>query len=172
MGDENHDLNPLNNYVLSPLFNKIIKSFQMLSLRQWLWVWSAYWRLWLTLLRIKFLKADWLWSNVELSALNEKSSDIEKPQNAAINSIMVMGLALHTAVRIAARLHFMRVSCLPRSLVLVQMLQQRGEAAIVRIGVAKTTQGIASHAWVELGGMMIGEPENVSGDFTPLGRRE
>lgn len=90
-------------------------------------------------------------------------------ESLATSSAMAMALSLHAAIKLAARLHFMTAACLPRSLVLVQMLEQRGETALVRIGVAKTKQGIASHAWVELDGIMVAEAENVSGDFTLLG---
>ena len=48
------------------------------------------------------------------------------------------------------------------------MLEQRGETALVRIGVAKTKQGIASHAWVELDGIMVAEAEKCKWGFYPL----
>lgn len=137
--------------------NKVIL-FQSLSGTQRLWIWFAYWRLWLTLLRIKFNKASWLQGQVEFSGS-------KVPMPICKSSV---ALEMYEAVRIAARLHFMSAQCLPKSIVLKNMLRRKGLLAQVRIGVAKTDSGIASHAWVELEGEMVGEAASVSSDFTPL----
>lgn len=131
---------------------------QALSASHYLWVWSAYWRLWLILLRIKFSQASWLTNQIEFSGAKGTIPQTD----------LVMALDMHEAVRLAARLHFMPAQCLPRSLVLVAMLKKRGSSASVRIGVVKTGREIASHAWVELDGKMVGEAESVGKDFTPL----
>jgi hypothetical protein len=139
-------------------YNKFVY-FQSLSADQRRWVWSAYWRLWPTLLRIKFSQADWLKKQIEFSSV----------QDSIPKTNSVKALDMYESVRLAARLHFMSAECLPRSLVLAAMLNSHGCSAIVRIGVAKANHGIASHAWVEIDGNMVGEVESVSSDFTPLG---
>lgn len=75
------------------------------------------------------------------------------------------------AVRLAARCHFWRTACLPQSLVLAELLQQRGLAAAVKLGVQKPagdSGALASHAWVEVDGVLVGEPESVAEDFSQL----
>ena len=141
-----------------PLKKNKFDLFQSLSVNQCHWIWSAYWRLWPTLLRIKFSQVSWLKKQIEFSRVKEPI--------AATDSAMALGI--HEAVRLAARLHFLPAECLPRSLVLAAMLNKRGGSSSVRIGVAKTENGIASHAWVELDGKMVGEAESVGNDFRPL----
>lgn len=73
-------------------------------------------------------------------------------------------------VRIAARAGFTRHTCLPRSLVLQRFLVHRGLPAVLRIGVRGGGEGnqIAGHAWVEVHGKAVGEPEDVAARFMPL----
>lgn len=132
--------------------------FQSLSHQQWRWLWSAYWRLWPTLLRIKFKPAGWLRQQISFDNRNA----------VALPTDSKLALDLYDVIRVAARLHFMSAACLPRSLVLVQMLEQRGLISNVYIGVAKSENGIASHAWVEMDGKMIGEAESVGRSFHSL----
>lgn len=73
---------------------------------------------------------------------------------------------MHEAVRLAARLHVLSAACLPRSIVLADMLQSRGHPANVLLGVAKSGQALSSHAWVEVDGFLVAEPESVEQDFT------
>lgn len=72
---------------------------------------------------------------------------------------------MHESVRLAARLHFFAAACLPRSIVLADMLRARGFNAAVLLGVTKVDTRLASHAWVEVNGVMVAEPENVELDF-------
>ncbi|RBP49645.1 transglutaminase superfamily protein [Arenicella xantha] len=75
---------------------------------------------------------------------------------------------MHESVRLAARLHIVSMACLPRSIVLADMLRRQGDRAIVRIGVNKAGVQFVSHAWVEVDGCMVGEPEHVSEQFALL----
>lgn len=79
-----------------------------------------------------------------------------------------MALPMYESVRLAARLHVLSMACLPKSIVLADMLCVRGAKASVRIGVGKTGTQLASHAWVEIDGVMIGEPESVSTSFAQI----
>lgn len=78
-------------------------------------------------------------------------------------------LAMHEAVRLASRLHLARADCLPKSIVLVRMLQNQGLQARAVIGVTKQSQQFASHAWVEVctGNVwqMVAEPESMIDRF-------
>lgn len=71
-------------------------------------------------------------------------------------------------VGVAARAGFTRHTCLPRSLVLQRFLVKRGLPAMLRIGVRRENGEIAGHAWVEVAGQAVGEPEDVQSRFLPL----
>ena len=75
---------------------------------------------------------------------------------------------MHEAVRLAARCHIGKTDCLPRSIVLAEMLRRRSQNAHIMLGVAKRGDNISSHAWVEIDGKMIAEPESVGSDFSKL----
>jgi len=72
----------------------------------------------------------------------------------------------------AARIQGWPTMCLPRSLVLTDMLQSRGHNAIVRIGVNKlkntASPELFAHAWVEVNGNVIGEKATVENRFLKL----
>jgi len=141
--------------------------FQQLRSRQWACLWSAYWRLWPVLLRIKFKQflggSDWLKKKITLVQ--------NQPDNGASDSNGLSSIAakqLHESVRLAARLHFMKAECLPKSIVLADMLCASGMVANVVIGVSKQGAVLASHAWVELDGKIVAEPESIQHEFTTL----
>lgn len=141
-----------------------IKPFQRLTVKQWWWLWCAYWCLWPTNLRIKFKQGAWLRSKIYFASaipVAGKHSAIEQKR-------YFDALLMHESVRLAARLHFLPAECLPKSIVLVDMLRRRSYAAEVRIGVSKSAEKLASHAWVEVDGCMLAEPENVVSDFTAI----
>lgn len=75
---------------------------------------------------------------------------------------------LNEVVRLAARCQYRRSACLPTSIVLYEMLRPKGYAVRLKIGVNKTAQKLYSHAWVELDGQMINEPEHVAQQYTDL----
>ncbi len=82
---------------------------------------------------------------------------------------MDYALRWHEYLRLASRLPLWRntrvPTCLVRSCALTLLLQARGWQPQLRLGVSKRGGQIASHAWVELGGVMVGEPANVASDF-------
>ena len=71
-------------------------------------------------------------------------------------------------VSMAARLHFIPMTCLPRSLALRWMASRHGIPAQLRIGMNKSSNRLFAHAWVELQGEMIGEPEDIAERFMVL----
>lgn len=77
-------------------------------------------------------------------------------------------LALKTAADRARRNHLYPMTCLRRSLALQKMLAQRGIAAELKIGVQKELGVLSAHAWVEVQGTPIGEPERVMDQYIAL----
>ena len=140
------------------------QSFQKLSRKQLVWVWSAYWHLWPVLIRIKFKQFsnsnDWLMKKISL---------VQNPSFSCISTVSVAA-QMHESVRLAARLHFLAAACLPKSLVLADMLSAYGIKAAVVIGVSKNDGRFSSHAWVEIEGQMVVEAESVVDTFTRLNR--
>ncbi len=68
----------------------------------------------------------------------------------------------------ASKLHLLSMTCLVRALTLQWMLGSRGTPAQVRIGARKAGEGMTAHAWVEVDGQMVGEPEEVRERFKVL----
>jgi len=158
---------------------KNIVLIQSLSWRQWSTLWSAYWRIWPIVLRIKFKQffkdAQWLSRKVTFVDIsNEAPQVFSEPQSCKqqdeIKSQLRLAIELHELVRLAARLHFFRAECLPRSIVLVDLLKRRGISASTMIGVSKQGTQLASHAWAEVNGIAVVEPESLEQNFTVLKR--
>lgn len=159
---------------------KKIKAIQYLSISQWGALWGGYWRLWPMVLRIKFKQfskdTSWITKKITfvhdetLNRSNSVASQYKTAQGGAPESDDQLEIAkqLYESVRLAARLHFLPAHCLPRSLVLANMLEARNIEAHVYIGVSKKSNGFASHAWIEVCEQMIAEPEAVGRDFTRL----
>lgn len=68
----------------------------------------------------------------------------------------------------ASRLHFARARCLHCSLALHGWLRQDGLPSELRIGVLKDGDALKAHAWVELGGCVLGDEAVVVSAFAPL----
>lgn len=75
---------------------------------------------------------------------------------------------LARAVVRAAAHHLLPMTCLPRALALRQMLRARGIASALRIGVRKENATLSAHAWVEVSGRALGEPEAIEERFRAL----
>ena len=71
-------------------------------------------------------------------------------------------------VSVAARLHLLSMTCLPRALALRWMASRRGIPAQLRIGINKSSKGVLAHAWVDIQGEMVGEPEDIAERFEIL----
>jgi hypothetical protein len=143
-------------------------SFQSLSAYQCWWLWIAYWRLWTVTARLKlkdrFNQQSWLRSKLQYG-LAEQPERAQIEDGGQLSEQLSRAMEMHEAVRLAARLHFIDLACLPKSIVLADMLNMRGDPATVILGVNKSQGELRSHAWVEVNGQMVSEPENVSVDF-------
>ncbi len=82
-----------------------------------------------------------------------------------------LAMSVARAVGRAAAHHLAPMTCLPRALALQRMLAHRGILSALRIGVRKDLgggSGIAAHAWIEVAGRALGEPEAIEERFRPL----
>jgi len=75
---------------------------------------------------------------------------------------------LHRLVRVAARHHLYRMSCLRQALVLQRLLGRRGIPTTLRIGVRLETGDLDAHAWLEYENVPIGQPQGVGEQFAVL----
>lgn len=74
---------------------------------------------------------------------------------------------LHRLVTWASRLQLLPMTCLVRACSLRRMAARRGLHTQVRIGAARSAEGIHAHAWVEVDGQAVGE-DGVAGQFKVL----
>jgi hypothetical protein len=81
---------------------------------------------------------------------------------------LVYARRLQRLVSLAARVHFLSNTCLVRACTLQGMLVRRGIPSRLCIGVNKSQSGIHAHAWVEVMGHALGEPEDIEERFNVL----
>jgi hypothetical protein len=70
----------------------------------------------------------------------------------------------------AERWSLLRPTCLTRSLTLGRLLRRQGLAANLRLGVAMPNGRFAAHAWVEHGGVVLNDTQDVARRYAPLER--
>jgi len=157
-----------------------------LSLLDWLAVLESWWVL-------LFFYFSLRWSSFERLSRSTPSYYDEISLSHASQWDSLQRLAY--LVSLASRLHFLPMTCLVRALTLRWILGRRGIQSRLCIGankrsttsevvlgtvpvlfggpVDKSLNGIHAHAWVEVQGQVIGEPENIAGKFQLLasGRR-
>jgi hypothetical protein len=68
-----------------------------------------------------------------------------------------------------ARALFFRATCLERSIGLWWILRQRGFDAEIHIGGRKDAARFEAHAWVECGGIVLGDTDDEHLHFVPFG---
>ena len=144
-----------------------LNSLRALSVDQWRWAFSAYFRLWLVQLCIKFGSSSWLMTKIELAGC--KDQILTNNTESQISKELDRAVEMFESIRLAARCQFWDTDCLPRSIVLADMLNgSTAVTAIVILGVSKQEHGLslASHAWVELNGQIVAEPEEVTTNFS------
>lgn len=78
-------------------------------------------------------------------------------QSTVEGRTILVGVTLHM-VQAAAEYGIGRPTCLERSLVLWWLLGRQGIPAQMRIGARKVQGKFEAHAWVECGGLNVGEP--------------
>lgn len=71
-------------------------------------------------------------------------------------------------LKAASRHGVARGNCLSKSIVLCHLLQRCGLPAMLRVGGRKEGPKFAAHAWVELDGIVMDDPESLHKDFVPF----
>lgn len=139
--------------------------FKQYGLRAVIWVFVSYWSLLFVWLRLKLSKTKWLRTQVDFNSRLQGHH-----QNSVTNDPKLK--SMHEIVRLAARLHVIRLDCLPKSIVLKKRLINAGFTARVVIGVGKSGENFASHAWVDVlldnVWHMVAEPETVAKQFSRI----
>lgn len=80
--------------------------------------------------------------------------------------------ALEVAVRRAAEHGPVRTTCLLRATALQQLLERDGiQGSRLRVGVRRSGEHFAAHAWLELGDMVLGDQPQRVRTFTPTDLR-
>jgi len=69
---------------------------------------------------------------------------------------------------LATRAWFGRGRCLGRSLLLLALLEARGEPASLTLGVRREGAGVAGHAWVTSGNRILADQTANTDRFTPV----
>jgi len=72
------------------------------------------------------------------------------------------------AVQRAAVLRPIGAACLARALALWGLMTRTGLSARVRVGVRVCDGRVQAHAWVESGGVVVGDRQDVASLFAPL----
>jgi len=113
-------------------------------------------------LMLKLKPYAWLQAN-----LQNNSESYEVREEGILDEQKQYFKEQHEVVRLASRLLPFKAECLPRSLVLRDLLRARAVEAQVMIGVGKEagTKALLSHAWVEVQGEPIGEREDLKENF-------
>jgi hypothetical protein len=80
-----------------------------------------------------------------------------RPDRSCVQDPAAAAPGVVAAFQRAARGHRLAGSCLPRALALQRLLAWRGLEARVRLGLEPGTRPRAGHAWVECGGVPVGD---------------
>jgi hypothetical protein len=128
---------------------------------------EAWWRLLAAALRLRLAPGRTVARAVLATTAREERYDKG-------GTVPAVARAVAHAVARAAAHHLRPMTCLPRALALQRMLAQRGIPSVLRIGVRKEggvrkeAATLAAHAWVEVEGRAVGEPEAIAERFLPF----
>ncbi len=73
-------------------------------------------------------------------------------------------------VQAASRESLCRTNCLEQSVVLWWLLRRQGISSDLRIGVRKSGDGMAAHAWVEFAGAVLNDAQDVHQHYAAFDR--
>ncbi|MEO7967053.1 MAG: lasso peptide biosynthesis B2 protein [Gemmatimonadaceae bacterium] len=139
---------------------RLVRRLFSISSREWADLFSA---------QRSLLRAEWRMRSRPKGALLDRWSSANAEAHSVAQTDVARALEIGKAVRRVAFHAVPRSQCLVRSLAICEMLEHENiRGAIVRIGVQPRRSELEAHAWVELGGTIIGDtPEHV-GNFAPL----
>ena len=99
----------------------------------------------------------------------EKSAEAGRRNASRVNhSIVEMASAIALRLDLVTRNVFFRTNCLERSLALRWLLRRRGIATNLRIGARKESELFEAHAWIELDGVVLNDPDEAHLHFAPF----
>ena len=139
-------------------FRNKLQTASQLSPVDWLGLLEAWWVLLGYSLAIRWVKFDRL---KRFSLRNNNKMIVQA-------DALTLAWGMQRLVSMAARLHLLSMTCLPRALTLQWMLGRRGIPTQLCIGINRSSTGMLAHAWVELAGRAIGEPEDITERFAVL----
>ncbi len=120
--------------------------------------------------RRQIFSAWWLllgfWVALRIQPFKKTQSFADVPMGTPTEATDLEALAW--CVRAAGGTHLVPIKCLERSLALQRILRKRGVPAELQIGVEKNGTALAGHAWLEIDGEPIGEPEGIDQKFAAL----
>jgi hypothetical protein len=139
-------------------FRHKLQTASELPLQDWLFLIEAWWSLLGFHLAIRWVSFD------RLEAFTRTTAE----KKIALPEALAWAWGRQRLVSLAARLHLVSMTCLPRALTLRWVLGRHGIPAQLCIGMNKSSTGLLAHAWVEMEGQAIGEPEDISDRFKVL----
>lgn len=136
--------------------SRITRLFQ-LSLREWVDMLSAEWAILRALVTLAFRRQGTL--------LAQNRAETIAPSLQAFERARELECAVSRAVRYGP----LRPKCLARSLALHRLLDRSGvEGSRIRIGVRTVADKLTAHAWVTLGGTILGDDPGFVSRFTEI----
>lgn len=126
--------------------------------RDWLRLVEVWWMLGSTSRALRRVSYEQLISTIRFSPKERANPDDD----------LILAQRLQRLISMAARLHGIKITCLGRAFTLHKMLAMRGIESRLCIGVSKTQTDVQAHAWVEMEGQAIGEPEDITERFKVL----
>ena len=139
-------------------FRHKLQTARQLSLGEWLGLVQAWWALLGFYLALRVVNFD------RLEAFARPAVKVGAVPTEALAWVW----GRERLVCMAARLHVVSMTCLPRALALCWLAGRRAISAQLCIGMNKTSTGMLAHAWVEIDGQAIGESEDISERFKVL----
>jgi hypothetical protein len=139
-------------------FRHKLHTARLLALADWLILAEAWWALFGFYLALRWVSYDRL----------EAFTSLATNKSTPVPDVLARARQRLGLVSLAAHFHLLPMTCLPRALTLRWLLSRDGIPAELRIGVNKTPAGMYSHAWVELDGQPIGEPQDIPDRFKIL----
>lgn len=127
-------------------------------MRDWLEVWGAWWLLFGFDLALRVFP---------LEQLEQFTGSARDKKNVTPDTL-AWARRRRELIYMAARSHRLPMTCLPQALTLGWRLKRSGIPAQLRIGTNKSSTGIHMHAWVDVDGVAIGEPEDITARFSLL----
>jgi hypothetical protein len=106
--------------------------------------------------------------STEVGGLIEPASEARAPAGRVVRAELEEARRWARAVARAQRIPWARNACLGRSLALERLLRKHGVAdSCICIGV-QAGDAFGAHAWVEVGGVVVGDHRAVGARWTPL----